>query len=127
VVSDSDGRRAIRRLPTRIRIVERSVSRLHTRPYYQSDSLDSELDRLEIIEGRQRPRPRSPSVEIVERIRYIEDAPHQPATRETVYIEERVPTRRSLRYDEEYHGDGDLEFPLRFVSLHKHWLRVTNL
>jgi hypothetical protein len=130
VVSDSDGHRAIRRSPTRVRVVERSVSRsrrLHARSYYQSDSLDSELDRLEIIEGRRRPRPRSPGVEIVERIRYIEDAPHQDETRETIYIEERAPTRQSSQYDEEYHDDVDLDLPLRFVSLRKHWLRITNL
>jgi hypothetical protein len=118
VVSDRDRRRATRRSPSRVRIVERSPSRSGTIParsYYQSDSLDSELDRLEIIEDRRRVRPRSPSVEIVERIRYIDDAPPRPAARETVYIEERVPAKRSSRYGELYHGDDNLDLPPRFV------------
>lgn len=111
VMSDRDRRRATRQGAARVRIVERSTSRgrgLLTRSYHRSESLDSELDRLEIIDKRGRPRPRSPSVQVVERIRYIQDAPHRPATRETVYIEERVPAIRISRYDEEHsHRDDD--------------------
>jgi hypothetical protein len=125
IMFDRDRRRGTRPAPTRGRIVERSLSRsrrLPARSYYQPDSLDNELDRMEIIEKRRRPRPRSPSVEIVERIRYIEEAPPQLATRETVYIEERVPARRISRYDEEYSDDDAFDLPPRFVLYPKHWL-----
>ena len=82
---------------------------------YQSDSLDSDLDRLEIFEDRRRVRPRSPSVEIVERIRYVDDTPPRPRRQQTVYIEERVPARRSSGYDEVYYDDDELDLPPRLV------------
>lgn len=117
IMSNRDRRHAVRRAPTRDRIVERSLSRsrrLPVRSYYQSDSLENELDRLEIFERRRRPLPRSPSAEIIERIRYIEGAPHRSANRETVYIEERVPARQISRYDEEYSDDDAFDLPPRF-------------
>lgn len=109
-MSDRDRRHATRRAPARVRIVDRSMSRgrrLLTRSYHRSDSLDSELDRLEIIDQRRRPRPRSPSFEVIERVRYIEDTPRRPVTRETVYIEERAPAIRVSRYDEEHSDEDD--------------------
>ena len=124
VTSDRNGRRVTQRAPTRVRIVERSLSRsgrLPTRSYRRSDSLDRELDHLEITERQRRPRPRSPSVEIVETVRYLQDAPPQPPIRETVYIEERVPARRVLRYDEEYSDDDAWDLPPRFVVYPRLW------
>ena len=116
--SDRDRRRLTRRSPSRVRIIQRSLSRGRRIPpasSYQSDSLDSDLDRLENVEERRRARPRSPSVEIVERIRYINDTPPGPRRQQTVYIEERVPARRSSGYDEVFYDNDELDLPPRLV------------
>ena len=118
VVPDRDRRRPTRRSPSRVRLVQRSLSRgrrLPARSSYRSDSLESDLDRLEIVEEQRRVRPRSPSVEIVQRIRYIDDTPPRPTRRETVYIEERVAARRSSGYDEAHYDDDEVNLPPRSV------------
>jgi hypothetical protein len=111
-------RRSTRRSPNRPPIIQRSPSRgrmLLLRSYNRSDSLDSELKRLE-INGEQRRRvARPPGVDVVERIRYIEEAPPRPTTWETVYIEKRVPARPISTYSEVYFDEDDLELPARLV------------
>ena len=116
VLSARDRRRPTRRSPSRLPI-KRSLSRgrrLPLRPYNGSDSLDSELKRLEVTDERRR-LARSPSVEVVERIRYIDEASPRPTTWETVYIEERVPARQISAYSEVYFDEDDLELPGRLV------------
>jgi hypothetical protein len=111
-------RRPTRRPPSRLLIIQRSLSRgrrLLLRSYNRSDSLDGELKRLEVTDERRREVARSPGVEVVERIRYINDAPPRPTTWETVYIEERVPARHISTYSEVYFDKDDLELPARLV------------
>ena len=118
VLSARDRRRSRRRSPSRLPIIQRSLSRgrkLLLRSYNRSDSLDSELKRLEVTDERRRRVARSPSVEVIERIRYIDGAPPHPTTWETVYIEERVPARQISTYSEVYFDEDDLELPARLV------------
>lgn len=113
---DDSSRRRSGRSSSRVRVVSPSPSRtrrLAPRPYYRSESLDSEIERLEIIDSRRQRRRRSPSVEIVERVQYIDEAPRRSAIRETVYIDERGPARRRSGYDNVYDDDdNDVEFTL---------------
>lgn len=117
VLSAQGRRRPTRRSPSRLPIIPRSLSRgrmLLLRSHNRSDSLDSELKRLEVTDERRRV-ARSPSVEVVERIRYIDEAPPRPTTWETVYVEERVPAGQISTYSEVYFNEDDLELPARLV------------
>lgn len=110
--------RPTHRSPSRLPIVQRSPSRgrrVLLRPYNQSDSLDGELERLEITDERRRGVAQSPGVEVVERIRYINEAPPRPTTWEAVYIEERVPTRQISTPSEVYFDEDDLGLSARLV------------
>jgi hypothetical protein len=118
ILSARDRRRPRRRSPSRLPIVRRSLSRgrrLLLRSYNRSDSLDGELKRLEIADERRQGVALSPGVEVVERIRYINEAQPRPTTWETVYIEERVPARQISTYSEVYFDEDDLELPARLV------------
>jgi hypothetical protein len=122
-------RRPTRRSPSRLLIVQRSPSRgrrVLLRSYNRSDSLDGELERLEITDERRRGVAQSPGVEVVERIRYINEAPPRP-TWETVYIEERVPTRQISTHSEVHFDEDDLGLCARLVWYHKHQFRHTEL
>jgi hypothetical protein len=118
VLSARDRRRPTRRSPSRLPIIQRSLSRggrQFPRSYNRSDSLDRELKRLEITDERRRRVARSPGVEVVEKIRYIDEAPPRPTTWDTVYIGERVPARQISTYSEMYSDEDDLELPARLV------------
>jgi hypothetical protein len=118
VLSARRRRRPTRRSPSRLPVIQRSLSRGKRPPlrsYNRSDSLDSELERLEITGERRRRVVRSPGVEVVERIRYIDEAPPRPTTWEAVYIGERVPAGQISTYSEVYFDGDDLELPVRLV------------
>ena len=118
VLSARGRRRPTRRSPSPLPVIQRSLSRgrrLLLRSYNRSDSLDSELKRLEITDERRRRVAQSPGVEVVERIHYIDEAPPRPTTWETVYIGERVPARQISTYSEVYFDEDDLELPARLV------------
>ena len=105
--------------------------RYSRRSYSTSDSLDRGIGRLEIDVDNSRPRRRrSPSVKVVDRVRYVNDStprrpvaretiyvrdpprPRSPVTRETIYIEERVRGRPRLQYDDDrvyYYDDNHVD------------------
>ena len=118
ILSARGRRRPTRRSPSRLSIVQRSPSRgrrVLLRPHNRSDSLDGELERLEITDERRPGVAHSPGVEVVERIRYINEVPPRPTTWETVYIEERVPTRQISTHSEAYFDEDDLGLSARLV------------
>ena len=117
VVSEDDRPQLPRRSSSRVRVLSRGPSRssgLEVREYYRSDSPDSDLEHVEVVETRRRRRPRSPSVEIVERVQYIDDDPRRRVVRETVQVEERVRGRRVADFEDPYYND-DYDLSRRFV------------
>ena len=96
-------------------------SELHDRRYLRSFSRSSSLDvgplRISVEDNRPH-RHREPSVEVTERVRYLDEPPvARPAyIEETVYVEDDGRSRpRRVYGDEYYDGDVDYGYPRRFA------------